>query len=356
MRLNDRLVRVGVLLAGIACAAALAACTQQSGNERPPQAGDVAVAKVGDQTVWASDVKREAVAQELIGEGEPLDPSSDLFRRALDEVIDRKLLAMEAKKRGIDKTALAQRRLMAARERILGDILVENTVDAAIDENAVRALYNEQLRLSKTTEEIRARVIMLNSQPEAAAVLSLLSTGVAFSDLATERSIDASTRFSGGDLGYFTLDVMPEAYANALKGAKAGDTVGPFEVDGKWALLRVEDRRPEKPLTIEEARPQILRFLTYDEVRQLLLKLRSRAKVRILIKSDPSKVPGAPREPASAPPASAALPTDALRPPLGAPAAPPDLTPSQAPARQPAPAAKAAPATQTPPAKTGTQR
>ena len=71
----------------------LAACGDRGGDDRPPQPGDEAVARVDGKAVWASDVKREAVAQGLIGEGEPLDISSDLFRRVLDEVIDQKLLA-----------------------------------------------------------------------------------------------------------------------------------------------------------------------------------------------------------------------------------------------------------------------
>ena len=188
MRLHGRFVRTSSIVAAALCALLLAACSQGGGGERPPQAGDVAVAKVGDQTIWASDVKREAVAQQLIGEGEPLDISSDLFRQALDEVIDRKLLAMEARKRGIDKTAIAQRRLAAARDRILGDMLVENTVDANIDENAVRALYNEQLRLSKASEEIKARRIVVATLPEAQGIMSLLNSNAQFESLAMEGS------------------------------------------------------------------------------------------------------------------------------------------------------------------------
>jgi peptidyl-prolyl cis-trans isomerase C len=287
---------------------ALAACGDQGAGDRPPQPGDKAVAKVADQTVWASDVKREAVAQGLIAEGEPLDATSDLFRRVLDEVVDQKLLAREAKRRGLDKSPLAQRRLAAARERILGDMLVEKKVDESIDEDKIQALYNEQLRLAKQSEEIRARLILVKTQPEGQAVANLLATGASFEALAMERSIDQATRFNGGDLGYFTTDVMPDSYVQALKSAKAGQTVGPFQTDGGWALLRVEDRREERPLSLEQARPQILRFLTYDEVRQLLQKLRSESKVRILLKGDPLAVPGAPQEPASAP-------TAALRPP-----------------------------------------
>ena len=136
-------------------ALSLAACGRGGGTEHAPERGDRAVAKVDGQTVWSSDVKREAVAQGLIGEGEPLDVSSDLFRRVLDEVVDQRLLAGEALKRKLDKDPAAQRRLAAARDRILGDMLVESVVADAVNENAVRGLYTEQQKLAKRSEEIR---------------------------------------------------------------------------------------------------------------------------------------------------------------------------------------------------------
>ena len=284
----------------IAAALALAGCGDRGGTDAAPQPGDTAVAKVDGQTVWASDVKREAVAQGLIGEGEPLDVSSDLFRRVLDEVVDQKLLAAEAIKRKLDKEPAAEKRLAAARERILGDMLVESVVTDAVTDNAIRGLYQEQLKLAKQSEEFRARQIVVATEAEAQAVAKLISTGASFEALAMERSTDAATRFNGGDLGYFTTDVMPEAYAANLKGAKAGDIVGPFAIEGGWAILKVEDKRLEQPITFEAARPQIVRFLTYDQVRDLLEKLRSKAKVQTLI-GQPQDVPGQPQEPADAP-------------------------------------------------------
>lgn len=291
------------ILTVLACAAlvAVAACGRSETDERPPQPGDVVVARVGGDPIWASDVKREAVAQGLIGEGEPLDPSAPLFRRVLDEVIDQELLALEAVRRGLDDSPLARQRLEAARKRILGDMLVETVVDDAISERAVEELYQEQRRLTEQSEEFRARMILVRSREEADAVMTLLSQGGSFEALAAERSIDESTRFNGGDLDYFTADTMPPAFGRALADARAGDTVGPFQAEGGWAILRVEDRRQEQPLTLDQARPQILRFLTYDQVRQLLERLRGRAEIEILLEDDASAVPGAPEEPASAP-------------------------------------------------------
>ena len=286
----------------LALSLAAAACGRTGGDDRPPEPGDRAVARVQDATIWASDVKREAVAQGLVGEGEPLDVSSDLFRRVLDEVIDQKLLAREAERRGLDNSALAQRRLEATRERILGDMLVETVVNNTISERKVEELYQEQLRLARTSEEIRTRLILSRTREEADAVIGILAQGAAFEAVAMERSVDEATRFSGGDLGYSTLDVMPQAYANALRDKPAGSTVGPFQTEGGWAVLRVEDRRQETPPTLEQARPQIVRYLTYEGVRELLEQLRGRASVEVLLNGEAARS----QEPAAAPPARAA--------------------------------------------------
>jgi peptidyl-prolyl cis-trans isomerase C len=310
--------RAAVTSVALVLCIGLAACGR-GGAGAPPQAGDTAAARVGDDTVYVSDVKREAVAQGLIGEGDPLDTGSDLFKRVLDEVVDQKLLAREAERRNLDDDPAARRRLEAARERILGDMLVEDVVAGAVNEDAVKALYADQRRLSRSSEEVRARQIVSAGEAQAQAVARLLAAGASFEQLAMERSTDAATRFNGGDLGYFTFDVMPEAYAVALRGARPGQTVGPFKTEAGWVIVRVEDRRPEPPLKLEEARPQIVRFLTYDRIRQLLEDLRARAEVNYLLRP----VEGAPRrpqEPASAPLTTPPPPRPSA--PAAAPAAP----------------------------------
>lgn len=274
------------LIAGAALAAALAlsGCAR-GGDERPPEARDQVVAKVDGQAVWLSDVRNEAEAQGLVAKGAGLDPGSTVFHSTLDQLVDRKLLAAEAAKRGLDHDPATERRLAAARERVLGDRLVETVVAGAVSETSVQGLYKEQLKAAKPVEQVHARQIVVASEADARAVMKLLAAGAAFEPLALQRSTDAATRFSGGDLGYFTADVMPPAYAAALAGARPGQTVGPFETNGRWAIVKVEDRRLEPPITLAAARPQLVRFLTYDRIRDLLETLRSHAKVETLVKS-----------------------------------------------------------------------
>ncbi|MEJ0064817.1 MAG: peptidylprolyl isomerase [Caulobacteraceae bacterium] len=286
----------------------LAGCTPRPATQHPPQPGDRAVATVNGQPVWASDVKREAVAEGLIAPGDPLDASSDLFRQVLDEVIDTKVLAAEAIARHLDKDPLAQRRLAAARERALEDIMVDSVVGRAVNQQAENALYQEFLKNRTPGEVIHLRQIVLASEPDAEAVKKQLAGGAAFEAVAMERSIDPQTRFKGGDLGETPTDTLPQPLGAAVSGAKAGQIVGPVKADAGWAILKVDDRHPEAPPSIDAVRPQLIRFITYDQIKDLVLTLRSRAKIQNLL-PPPPEAPGGPTEPASAPaPSNASAP------------------------------------------------
>ncbi|MEG2312142.1 peptidylprolyl isomerase [Brevundimonas sp.] len=307
---KNRPARLGGLVA-VLLAVSVAACGDNP-DKGHPDAGDRVVARVEKHEIWASDVRREAVAQGLIGDAEPLDVTSELFRRVLDEVVDQTLLANEAERRGLDNSAAAQRRLEAVRQRILGDMLVESAVDKAVSDEAVQRLYAEQQRRAKRSEEVRLRLILSDSRAEADAVLALLGQGASFEAVAAQRSVDEASRALGGDLGYATPDLLPPVYATAITDQTAGSVVGPVEAGGRWAILRVEDRRAEIPPTLEQARPVIVRYLTYEGVRQLLEQLRGKAKVEFEI-DPPRSAPQTPpavstaAAPASAPAASTSV-------------------------------------------------
>ena len=300
-------------IAAIMIALGLGACHHRKAATIAPEAGDRAVATVNGATVWASDVKREAVAQGLIGPGEPLDTSSQAFSQVLDEVVDQRLLADEALRRRLDKDPAVARRLAAARDRVLGDIVLENAVGKVVNENSVKGLYAEMLKNTNASEVVRLRQIVVPTKPEADQVKALLAAGGNFEALAAERSRDENTRFQGGVLPPVTEDLLPPGYDAVIRNAKVGEVVGPFQVGAGWVVARIDDRHQEAPITLEAARPQIIRFLTFDQVKDLILDLRRKAKIRTLIPAA-QPAPGYPGEPASAPispPAATATPVGA---------------------------------------------
>ena len=288
------------LAAALAAVATLCACDRTPVAQRPPEPGDQAVARVNGEPVWTSDVKRQAVTDRLIGPGDPLDVTSELFRKALDEVIDTKVLADEALKRRLDRDPVAQHRLVEARERALEGLMVESVVSKAVTPQAEDALYQDFLKNRTPAEEVHLRQIVVAAEPDAEAVKRELAGGTAFEAVAMERSIDPETRFKGGDLGDMTTDTLPQPIAEAVKGVKAGQLAGPVKVDAGWAVLRVDERKPEPAPSLDAVRPQLIQFLTYDQIKDLVLRLRSQSRIEMLI-GPPPATPGAPTEPASAP-------------------------------------------------------
>ena len=171
--------------------------------------------------MWVSDVRRAAVAEGVIGEGEPLDVGSEPFKKVLDEVIDQRLVAREAQAQHLDRDPVVKRNLSAAHDKVMGDALIDREINRAVNETAIRQLYNEQQKKQKTGEEFHARQIVLATQADAEAVKKLLLTGGQFDALAMQRSTDQATKFGGGDLGWFTPDSMAEPWAAVLKGRQA---------------------------------------------------------------------------------------------------------------------------------------
>lgn len=299
-RIGSWLAR-GVLLAVLP----LAACGDSEGVSEDPfgpaivRLGDAVAAEVDGTPIYVSDVRREGVAQSLIDRTDPLGPGSPLYDQLLDELIDQRLLALEAMRRGLDDTDESRRRVAAARERILGNILVETVVDSAVTEDAVRRMYEEQVDLVELGDEVRARHILVDTVEEAQAIIALLNDGGDFAQLALDRSKDQTTRLEGGDLGYFTPDMVTSAFARAAFDTPVGEVSDPFRSEYGWNVLKVEDRRADEPPTFEEMRPRIVRFMTFDEIQRLIDVLSSRADVRVISAAE-GAVPSEVFEPESA--------------------------------------------------------
>jgi len=291
----------------------LAACDKPAGEQAVSAAivdAQIAAVVNGDP-IYASDVQLEAEAQGIVDKGEELEFNSGEFNKVLDQLIDMRLLAKEAEGRALDEDPQARHRLMAARERILGNVLIETVVGERVDEASIRKMYDAQVALYQLGEETHVRHIVTKTREDIDKVAADLAKGSDFAVLASSKSIDQATRLEGGDLGYIPDEEAPPQLAAAIKSTDVGRVSKPFQTDMGWHVVKVEERRKQPPPSLEELRAPILRHLTTMQLGGLLKELRTEARIEKLnapqnstIDVDPFDLPPDERAPAPAAPAT----------------------------------------------------
>lgn len=236
-------------------------------------------ARVNGEAIYTSDIEVEAVARGLVVSGAALKDDDDAYKQVLDQLIDQKLMAQEALRKGLDRDPFGQRRLELARERILGNLLVESLVAEQVTDEAVDRMYSEQVRLQQLNDQVSIAHILTETEAEAEGVWLRIRAGESFESLVFNHSKDTATRMENGDLGYVLPNDQPEPFPLVIANTAVGDVSTPFESGQGWHILKVKDRRTRPPKTREEMRPEIATLLTFSEVSRILRRLRAEAEI-----------------------------------------------------------------------------
>ncbi|MEQ1782490.1 MAG: peptidylprolyl isomerase [Hyphomonadaceae bacterium] len=297
-------------VAAFAVCLTLSACGEDTRHPaEEATAGDVSAeaATVNGQTIYVADVELEAKLKGVIKPGEQLEPGSAEFDDILEELIEVKLLAMEALQRGLDEDPEARHRLDTARDNILGNILIEHVAAEEIDEAAVRKMYEAQVQLLEPQMENEARVrhIMAPTKEAIDKIAAELKTGVDFAVLAARRSTDEATRLDGGDLGYMTADEASPEFARVIREVPEGGVSRPFEDQEGWHIVKVDQLRKRRPPSLEDLRDTIERYLKSQQLEKILKQLRGEAES---VKRNPARASGMDKPAARPAPAPAADP------------------------------------------------
>lgn len=125
------------------------------------------------------------------------------------------------------------------RQLLLGKLFNKVTADVRVSEPEVRTAYDERKSEFTPPEERVLQNIVVAERAQADAVIRKLNRGVPFATVAAERSIDASTRNKGGDLGTVTADQLEKDYGVAAFRASEGEVFGPIKTRHGWNIGKV---------------------------------------------------------------------------------------------------------------------
>jgi len=274
---------------------------------------DHVIAQVNDELITVEEFNQEFKDVVLESEKHEKAALEDLKKAFLDQMIERKLLAQEARRSGIKISeeeltqaiseikkdypvnAFGERlglRGMSLEdwkvrlgEKLLAEKMIRNHLNyqGEIKENEVRKYYETHLSLFQIPQRVRARQIIVADGEEAIQILKRLKKGESFEKLAKEKSLGPE-RIQGGDLGYFRQGERPSEF-DPLFSMEVGAISDVIKSPYGYHIFKLEEKSDPRVITFEEARPTIIKELRKqkgeEEFQKWLKGLKGRAKLRV---------------------------------------------------------------------------
>jgi peptidyl-prolyl cis-trans isomerase C len=209
--------------------------------------------------------------------------SSDLTpeqqSQALDNLIRAQLVAQQADKDGVAKTADTEDLLALTRLNVLQQTMEERYLkDKKPTEQELRAEYENQVSALPKLE-YHARHILVATEPFAQGVVQSLEKGAKFEDVAKKESMDSS-KDNGGDLGWFTPDRMVTQFASAVTSLKPGEyTHKPVQTQYGWHVIQLVDTRPLSPPPFDQVKQRLEQVVQAKKFKTYTDDLISKAKI-----------------------------------------------------------------------------
>lgn len=262
---------------------ALALACPAAAQDDPP------IARIDGDTIRRSDV--ESLAAELLPaemrppgggslvEGLPPEIREQLIQRAIAE---RALLA-EARKRNLQDDPILRARVKRAEEQELVQALLAREAMTLVTDEKIRERFEAETARRQGEPEVRARHILVRTEPEARAVIAELAKGADFTELAKRRSTDPSAAQNGGDLGFFKRADMVKEFADAAFALNAGQTSSaPVRSSFGFHVIRVEEKRTAGAISFEQARDTIRQRLLQEQAEAIAQRVAAAATVERL--------------------------------------------------------------------------
>jgi parvulin-like peptidyl-prolyl isomerase len=222
----------------------------------------------------------DQLLQQAIKQGSP--DSSQLRSRVRDQLIARELFLQQAKSRNLDTDPQVQAAVEEAKKNaMIARYLKEAIQPKQVSEDELREQY-EKTKARLGPKEYRLRVIQLATEDKAKQLRAqLLKKDASFADLAKQESLSPSAQ-RGGELEWMSFKSpaqegetgrLPLPIAQAVEKLAPGKLSEPIAVKDMWWLVKLEEVRPTRVPTFEEARPQLLNALNAREAERATTEL-----------------------------------------------------------------------------------
>lgn len=203
---------------------------------------------------------------------------------ALDALISKKIIQLEAEKQNIQVTdadlegevaelanyyggqAAFEQSLTTynmtiddVKKDLVVQVQLEKLMEAriTITDKEVEEYFAANSEQFAAAEQVKASHILVDSEEKALAVKQLLAEGKDFADLAKEYSTDPSNNQQGGDLGLVKRGDMVAEFEEAAFALAAGEISEPVKTEFGYHIIKVTEKTEPQPGTLESSQEEI---------------------------------------------------------------------------------------------------
>jgi len=243
---------------------------------------EVIVARIDDETITLKDID-DRIAKLPERYQDVIKGNKAKF---LDELVIDRLLHKEAVSRGFHKDKDVQAIIKEAKRKILIAKLLNEAVDTAVrvDDAAAKEYYENNLQEFRTPEIRRASHIMVKTEEDAQSVMTELSNGGNFEELAGVRSLDPSSA-KGGDIGYFVTGQLDPDFERVCIGMSEGQISNIVKTRFGYHVIKLTEIKPPTVEHLDDVKERIKHNLLVlkkkSEFNNLIARLKDRAKIEV---------------------------------------------------------------------------
>ncbi len=209
-------------------------------------------------------------------------PDDVLWDGILDQIVQQTVLGDQIDGDDSRRVALA---LENERRSLLAAEAVEGIVDEAVTDETVQAAYEAQYLQSEPGEEYNASHILVETEEEAAALVTTLREGADFAEAARENSTGPSGP-NGGSLGWFGAGQMVPEFETAVMEMEVGAISDPVQTQFGWHVITLNDKRTLEAPTLDAVRAEIEAQISQEAVARRIDELTSGAEITRTAKDD----------------------------------------------------------------------
>ena len=235
---------------------------------------DVVVATVNGEKITLQEVEKVHANNAQLSSV----PLKNIYEPLLDNMIDLSIVTSEAKAQKIQDTPEFKEMMQEFEDQLLARYYLEQQAKKDQTKEKLQNLYEQFKKDNPPQEEMSAAHILLKTEKEAQDVIKQLEKGADFGELADK--VSENKGLEGGDLGYFSRELMVPEFSEAAIAMKEGEiSKKPVKTKFGYHVIKAGPRRLAEPPKFEDVENELKQLQAAQSIEETMQSLRGKANI-----------------------------------------------------------------------------